>query len=177
MSLSVCSLDNKALVLPMVWRLTTGEALESDQCENSISAQSKLTDRLENTQGSLDNHGCIIGPGSFLPPVLLLVIVVVSVAVVVVVIVVVMVIVVGVSLVVAGFEEVMFPLILLGNPRMYFSIFLLSVDTNSGHIRTSSWKRLLCWAVFSGHHSFHVAPGDLISISKSQSLNISVPPG
>ncbi|GJT42298.1 retrovirus-related pol polyprotein from transposon 17.6 [Tanacetum coccineum] len=27
-----------------------------------------------------------------------------------------------------------------------------------------------------GHHSFHVAPGDLISISKSQSLNISVPP-
>ncbi|GJZ91447.1 retrovirus-related pol polyprotein from transposon TNT 1-94 [Tanacetum coccineum] len=33
-----------------------------------------------------------------------------------------------------------------------------------------------CWAVFSGHHSFHVAPGDLISISKSQSLNISVLP-
>ncbi|GKF82584.1 hypothetical protein Tco_0244240, partial [Tanacetum coccineum] len=26
-------------------------------------------------------------------------------------------------------------------------------------------------------HSFHVAPGDLISISESQSLNISVPPG
>ncbi|GKA13244.1 hypothetical protein Tco_0692890 [Tanacetum coccineum] len=31
--------------------------------------------------------------------------------------------------------------------------------------------------IFSGHHSFHVAPGDLICISKSQSLNISVPPG
>ncbi|GJZ30435.1 hypothetical protein Tco_0575482 [Tanacetum coccineum] len=33
---------------------------------------------------------------------------------------------------VASFEEVMFPLILSGNPQMYISIFLLSVDTNSG---------------------------------------------
>ncbi|GJY50766.1 hypothetical protein Tco_0441613 [Tanacetum coccineum] len=31
-----------------------------------------------------------------------------------------------------------------------------------------------CWAVFNSHHSFYVAPGDLISISKSQSLNISL---
>ncbi|GJX15949.1 hypothetical protein Tco_0216781 [Tanacetum coccineum] len=30
--------------------------------------------------------------------------------------------------------------------------------------------RFGCWAVFSVIHSFHVAPGDLISISESQSL-------
>ncbi|GJZ18687.1 hypothetical protein Tco_0554810 [Tanacetum coccineum] len=83
---------------------------------------------------------------------------------------------------------------------MYLPIFLLSVGINSGqHQKQVHGRRIavsldiyllseseskLC-SIFSisllGHftvvqHSFHVAPGDLISISESQSLNISVPP-
>ncbi|GJT55613.1 hypothetical protein Tco_0990667 [Tanacetum coccineum] len=97
--------------------------------------------------------------------------IVVSVAVivvVVVVIVVVMVIVVG-----------MFPLgwledkdtseLVRGNTiTVSFDIFLS--ESRVPIVLVPSFRFFSCWAVFSGHHSFHVAPGDLISISKSQSV-------
>ncbi|GKF09955.1 hypothetical protein Tco_0044179, partial [Tanacetum coccineum] len=132
--------------------------------------------------------GCSIGPGSFLPPVLLLVIVVVSIAVVVVVIIVVMVIVVGVSLAVFPFPFIAFTNSSSPTLNCLLDQFMGHTfqETHAHTFQSSSFQ----WApiqdtsklvrgndyLFCGHHSFHVAPGDLISISKSQSLNISVPP-
>ncbi|GJS28264.1 hypothetical protein Tco_0488884 [Tanacetum coccineum] len=92
------------------------------------------------------------------------------------------------------------PLFTGKSSNVLFNLFLCHVDTNSGHIKTSSWKRLLyasmsspfqvkvqsscsfpldfrLWAVFSSHHSLYIVPRDLISMARSQSLHISVPPG
>ncbi|GJU80940.1 hypothetical protein Tco_1283305 [Tanacetum coccineum] len=61
-----------------------------------------------------------------------------------------------------------------GNDYCKLRYHLLS-ESKSKVLVPSFW--IFICGIFSGHHSFHVAPGDLISISKSQSLNISVPPG
>ncbi|GJT87169.1 hypothetical protein Tco_1068886 [Tanacetum coccineum] len=99
---------------------------------------------------------------------------------VVVVIVVVMVIVVGVSLVEKPLQECTFQ-------SSYFQVAPIRTHKNcSGSdcvkpryhspFQSQSPKFLFhpldfsCWAVFSSHHSFHVAPGDLISIRRSALL-------
>ncbi|GKF26867.1 hypothetical protein Tco_0082761 [Tanacetum coccineum] len=91
---------------------------------------------------------------------------------------------------VAGFEEVIFPLILSGNPRTYLSIFFFSVGTNScrthqGQLmetivvclnfvsfQSQSPELLLypldlsCWAVFRSHHRLESSPWNMVSIDE-----------
>ncbi|GJR36487.1 hypothetical protein Tco_1212171 [Tanacetum coccineum] len=145
----------------------------------------------------------VICPDSFWSLVLLLVIIIVSVAVIVVVVVVVvavMVIVVVVSLVVFPFPFIAFPNSCSPTPelivRQFTGHWTPIQDTSElgcgfdycklrCHLLSESKSKVLVLilmrfhflAVSVVHHSFHVALRDLISISKSQSLNISVLPG
>ncbi|GJS52319.1 hypothetical protein Tco_0625681 [Tanacetum coccineum] len=66
------------------------------------------------------------------------------------------------ELAIIGLEEIIFPLIPSGNPRMYFPIFLFQWGINSGHIRTSFF-----------HGSVVVKPRyHLLSESESERLSI-----